>query len=272
VIALVTGRADAVRITAALRPMSVLIAATLDELRSAFADAEQQCAGMLIEARDVNGESTSAFIGSLAQQHRIPVLGYVSSGALYADAMRELARAGVHDLVFREADDCAALLGAKFARGEESRAASTVLSRIAEHTPRRLMPVAEYVLNFPRDKYSVAKVASAIGVNRKTLTNWCARQKCPPPGIIITWCRLLLAAELLQIPGRTVERTVNALDFASASSFRNLCQKYLRRRPSTLSAPGALDEAYVAYACFMAPSDERTLVATRLRTTVGMAR
>jgi AraC-like DNA-binding protein len=179
------------------------------------------------------------------------VLGYVTQGALHVDALRELAKAGVHELVFRDVDDSAAFLSAKFSRGEEARAAAAVMARITPHTPRRLLPVADYVLSFPRDSHAVARVAAALGINRKTLTNWSTREGCPPPGILITWCRLLLAAELLQVTGRSVERVVLSLEFASGSAFRNLCQRYLRRRPSSLAVPGALDEAYQAYAEFM---------------------
>jgi len=253
VIALVAGRADAARISAALRPTPVCIVTTLDQLRAAFAELLPPCAGLLLEARDSNGVSTAPFIRSVAQGgDRIPVLGYVAQGAIHADALRELAQAGVHELVFRERDDTAAFLGMKFRRGEEARAAAAVLCRILAHTPERLLPVAEYVLNFPRESHDVARVASALGINRKTLTNWCTRDRCAPPGILITWCRLLLAAELLQMRSRPVERVVHALEFASGSSFRNLCQRYLRRRPSSLASPEALDEAYEAYATFMA--------------------
>lgn len=265
VIALVRGRADAARVSAALRPMPVQLVSTLDELRSAVEHSAQQCAGVLLEARDRNGESTGPFINTLARHaHRLPILGYVSVGALSADELRELASAGVHELVFREVDDSAALLRGKFARGEESRAAAAVIVRIRNHTPTRLLPVAEYVLNYPRDKHSVARVASALGINRKTLTNWCIRERCAPAGILITWCRLLLAAELLQIPGRSVERTVNALEFSSPSSFRNLSQRYLRRRPSTLSEPGALDEAYAEYAIYMSSGNYERAKSARI--------
>jgi len=264
VIALIRGRADAARVVSALRPTPVRVVATVKELRDAFSELLPTCSGLLLEARDANGFSTAPFISALTQGAvRIPVLGYVGQGSLHTDDLRELAKAGVHDLVFRDSDDSPAFLAAKFNRGEESRAAAAVLARIAPHTPARLLGIAEYVLNFPRESHAVTRVASALGINRKTLTNWCTREKCPPPGLLITWCRLLLAAELLQMPGRSVEYIAHSLEFASASSFRNLCQRYLQRRPSTLSEPGVLERAYAAYAEFMASTEAHGLAQER---------
>lgn len=265
-IALITGRGDAARVEAALRPLPVCFVSTVRELRAAVDELHPSCAGVILEVRDARGESTVPFIRSMVSTGaRIPVLGYTSTGALYADTIREFAHAGVHELVFREVDETPVLLAAKINRGEEACAAAGVLARIAEHTPARLRGMIEYVLNYPRENRSVTSVASALGIHRKTLVNWCERAKVPPPATVITWCRLLLAAELLQVPGRPVERVADSLEFASAAAFRNLCQRYFGRRPSTLGDAGALDEMYATYAHAMtstlgasSPGDKRT--------------
>jgi AraC-like DNA-binding protein len=260
VIALVIGRADAARVTASLKPMPVQVVHTLDALRAALSDPSCECSGLLLEARDINGESTRPVITAVVNGGaRFPVLGYAAAGAIHVDSLRELARAGVHELVFRDIDDAPAFLSGKFMSAEETRGATTVLAHIASIIPERLVAIADYVLNFPRESHSVVTVASALGINRKTLTNWCARESCPPPGIIITWCRLLLAAELLQVPGRSVERVAHSLQFASGSAFRNLCQRYLGRRPSTIRSPGAMEDAYRKFADYMALTRKRGL-------------
>ena len=262
-IALIRARADAARVVAALRPTPVYVVSTLDALRDAYADPSCQCAGVLVEARDMNGESAGPFISALVGGGtRIPVLGYADPRALHVDALRELARAGVHELVFREVDDSPAFLAKKFSLGEETRAAAAVLARLASILPTRLLAIADYALNFPRESHSVTTVASALGISRKTLTNWCARENCPPPGILITWCRLLLAAELLQASRRPVERIAHSLEFASGSAFRNLCHRYLARRPTALRAPGALEEAYRAFAEYVTSPEERSAAAS----------
>src|ERR671920_1146374 len=122
---------------------------------------------------------------------------------------RDLARAGVHELVFTDIDDHPALLRAKLSRGEEACAAAAVLRGIKGLLPPILCRVVEYCVHFPRDSHEVSRIAAALGVHRKTLVNWCERAKVPPPSTLVTWVRLLLAAELLRSPGQSVERAAN---------------------------------------------------------------
>ena len=120
-----------------------------------------------------------------------------------------------------------------------------------------------YCVSFPRESHDIESVALALGVHRKTLVNWCQRAQVPPPSILVTWVRLLLAVEILQTPGHTVERVAHALEFASGSAFRNLCQRYFGRRPADLRSPGGREAAYRAFALALqereatsAPSEE----------------
>lgn len=248
VFALLADRTDAATIIGALRPLQVDVVSTLEQLRDLIDSSAVACAGILVEARDAMGHPTAALIHSLTRSgRRIPVLGYCDAGARGADAMRELAHAGVHELVFRGIHDSPSILAQRIRRSEEACAAGEIIRRIKASVPTSLLPVAEYVVNYPRECHSVSAVALTLGVNRKTLVNWCSRAGAPPPGVLITWCRLLLAAELLQAPGQVVERVANSLEFASASAFRNQCQRYLARRPSTFAEPCALPDAYRAF-------------------------
>lgn len=226
-----------------------MVVSTLDELRAACADPAADCGGVLVEARDGNGDSTRPFIEAIVGgDNRIPVIGYADGDGQDADAIADLLEAGVHEMVLRGVDDMVPFLALKFARADETRAAAAALARISSMLPVRLLPVARYLLAFPRDGHSVADVASALGINRKTLTNWCASESCPPPRVLITWCRLLLAAELLQAPRLPVEHVADSLSFPSASAFRNLCQRYFGFRPRRLKEDGAMEEAYRLFA------------------------
>jgi AraC-like DNA-binding protein len=178
----------------------------------------------------------------------VPVLGYCGAGARYAADLRDLARAGVHELVFADIDDHPALLRTKLTRGEEACAASAVLRGIKGLLPPVLARVVEYCVHFPRDSHEISRIAAALGVHRKTLVNWCERAKVPPPSTLVTWVRLLLAAELLRSPGQSVEHVANTLEFASPTAFRNLCRRYLGMRPSQLRTNEGREATYQAFA------------------------
>jgi transcriptional regulator GlxA family with amidase domain len=157
-------------------------------------------------------------------------------------------RAGVHDLVFAHVDDHPTLLRARMAGGAEACAASAVRSRVVGLASPTLKHLIEYCVQYPRDSHDVGSIAAALGVDRRTLTNWCSRAHVPSPRAIVTWVRLLLAVELLRSPSQCVERVSNTLEFASASAFRNLCRRHFNARPTDLRTSAGRDLAYAAFA------------------------
>lgn len=249
VIALVRERASATRLVAAFRPTCVRHVQTVQELSATLHEQGIDVVAVLAEARDVANNPTSPVLATLiARFPGIPFLGYCGMGVSHAEELRELAKAGVHELVFRDLEDSPALLRAKLGRGIEARAGALVLRRLSAMLPETLHGLVSYTVSFPRESHEMETVALALGVHRKTLVNWCRRAGAPPPSTLVTWVRLLLAVEILQTPGHTVERVAHALEFASGSAFRNLSQRYFGRRPADLRSPVGREAAYRAFA------------------------
>src|SRR5215207_8598247 len=182
VILLVRNRIVGQRLTAAFRPMPVQVTYSVAELHAAMTQHLGAVACVVAEARDSAHEPVGPALSALIQRFpAVPVLGYCAAGARHASDLRDLARAGVHELVFADIDDHPALLRAKLTRGEEACAAASVLRGIRGLLPPTLMSVAEYCVEFPRDSHEITRIASALGVHRKTLVNWCERAGLPPP-------------------------------------------------------------------------------------------
>lgn len=249
VILLARDRIVGQRLTAAFRPMRVQAVYCVAELHSAMMRHSGDVACVVAQARDSAHEPVGPALSALIQRFpTVPVLGYCAVGARHAADLRDLARAGVHELIFADVDDHPALLRAKLSRGEEARAATAVLRGIKGLLPPVLCRVVEYCVHFPRDSHEISRIAMALGVHRKTLVNWCERAKVPPPSTLVTWVRLLLAAELLRSPGQSVERVANTLEFASPTAFRNQCRRYLGVRPSELRSTEGREDAYRTFA------------------------
>ena len=249
VIVLIRDRVIGQRLATAFRPMPVHVIHEVAALHATMAQHAGGIGCVLAEARDCRQEPVGPALTALMERHpTVPVLGYCAAGARHAADLRDLARAGVHELVFADIDDHPALLRAKLTRGEEACAAASVLRGIRGLLPPALMSVAEYCVEFPRDSHEITRIASALGVHRKTLVNWCERAGVPPPSALVTWVRLLLAVELLRSPGQSVERIANALEFASATALRNLCRRYLDLRPTELRTSAGRQAAYRAFA------------------------
>ena len=252
VVALVRERASSARLVAAFRPTAVRLVHTVPDLCATLHEEGINVVAVLAEARDAANNPSGPVLSTLiARFPGIPFLGYCGMGVSHAEELRELAKAGVHELVFRDLEDSPALLRAKLGRGIEARAGALVLRRLSAQLPENLHGLVSYTVSFPRESHEMETVALALGVHRKTLVNWCRRAGAPPPSTLVTWIRLLLAVEILQTPGHTVERVAHALEFASGSAFRNLCQRYFGQRPAELRSPGGREAAYRAFGIAM---------------------
>ena len=240
---------SAARIANAFRPTTVCRVSTVEELSAAVRERATHVVAVLAEGRDARNEPVAPALTMLmAQYPDVPFLGYCGVGVSHAEEVRELARAGVHELVFRDVDDRPTLLRAKLNRGNEVRAGANVVRRLSGQLPELLHGIVAYCVGFPRESHEIERIALALGVHRKTLVNWCQRARTPPPSVLVTWVRLLLAVEMLQVPGHTVERVARGLGFASGSGFRNLCRRYCGRRPAELRCPAGREAAYRAFA------------------------
>lgn len=81
----------------------------------------------------------------------------------------------------------------------------------------------------------------------RTLLRWCERAELPPPRRILVWMRVLMAAELLDDPGRTVSSVADACGYSSDNSLRRALQDFLQTTPTTLRRDGAFTAASRAF-------------------------
>ena len=240
VVALVQGRLARARISAALDPnTSVTFVDTLDDLRATVRGT--RCSLTVVtEARDAMGRPTTPFLRELAvQSPAVATIGYSTTERSSRDLL-DLAMAGIDELIQEDVDDVGLALKAAYAGSTESCAARAVRRALEGTLAPDLRPMADYCLQFPRDDHTVEGLARAMGVDRKTLLNQCDRNGFPPPSAMAMWCRLLLAAALLEATGASVEHVAIQLDFASPSAFRNACRRYTGEKPSSWRKAGGL--------------------------------
>jgi AraC-like DNA-binding protein len=149
-----------------------------------------------------------------------------------------LVQSGVHDIVFHELDSSGVLLRAVLSEAEQICAADEILALLSPRVPGRLRPLFGHCLMFPEQAQRVSDVATALGVNRRTLVNHCAAERFPPPLELIGWCRLFLAGYLLSVTVDTVESVALRLEFPSVSAFRNMVRRYTGHTATAIRTSG----------------------------------
>jgi AraC-like DNA-binding protein len=77
-------------------------------------------------------------------------------------------------------------------------------------------------------------LAAALHASPRTLLRWCTQLDLPPPRQLLAWMRLLLAAEMLGHPGRSVQSVAKACGYSSDSGLRRAFSDFLGASPREL--------------------------------------
>jgi transcriptional regulator GlxA family with amidase domain len=82
------------------------------------------------------------------------------------------------------------------------------------------------------------RLAEILSSSRRNLVARLAQDGFPPPQKLISWGRLVVAAQMLEDANRSADGIARVLDFPSGSAFRNTCQRYLKSTPQEIRARG----------------------------------
>ncbi len=196
---------------------------------------------VVLDMQDRWGTSTLALVRDLhARFPSVPILLYWAVTPHSSQQMLQFAKAGVSELLLRGVDDLRNNLQGALRAAIDRRTAVATWEELAPLVPSNVGVMIRYCLENARRALSVEDVAAALNVHRKTLVGRLGAANLPTPSAIISWCRLLVAARMLEDPGRTVEQVALLLDFPSGTSLRNMVKRYTGLRPSEVRENGGV--------------------------------
>ena len=135
-----------------------------------------------------------------------------------------------------------------------------------ESLPAAMPGRARAILTVASDVVSrgghASDLANALQITRRTLLRWCEDAGLPPPRRIMTWMRLLLAAEMLDEPGRTVSSIAFACGYASDTALRTALNAQLGKAAKELRRAGAFATAAEAFREEIRSTQRRTGTST----------
>jgi len=160
-----------------------------------------------------------------------------------ADDLRTLLKWGVADVIALGREDSAPALARRI-RAVQARTVHRLLRRAL---PRGVPSRARALLTTAAETVAAGglapELAAALGVNERTVPRWFQRADLPPPRRLLAWLRLLLAAELLDDPGRSVASVARGCGYASEVSLKAALRQFMRAPPSELRERGAFETA-----------------------------
>lgn len=240
VAALVRDAVSRARLTDALR--SEASVRFCDRLSEVLALVEAGLASLVVvEHRDYDGSPTLPSVRRLRYEYpSVPIVMYLPMSAAVSGAVMDYAKAGVSQLVFQGVDDLKAPLRTAMDTALDQASAISLSVELESLMPSTIVPFFRYCLEHARRDITVEEVADAMGVHRKTLVDRLKAARMPSPRATIGWCRLLIAARLLDDPGRTVEQVALKLDFPSGAALRNMFKRYTGLRTTEVRQNGGV--------------------------------
>lgn len=240
-IALVRGDVERGRIARAMADRAEVVPVdTVHEVLALVTTHAQRPRVVLVEPSDRDGRYTAPTVRRLVVHHPdVPVVAYVRPSAAQANAIRDLAVAGAHELLFEGLADSGHALRGVLQSARQGCASAYLLSQVRDAVPALVLPFVELCLRHPERTPQVTAAARVLGVHRKTLASHCRSAGTPPPQELLSWCRVLLATHLLSAGGMTVDATIAQLELPSAGALRNLMRRYAGMSPTAVRERGA---------------------------------
>ena len=157
--------------------------------------------------------------------------------------LRTLGEWGVTDVICLDEDDTPEAVYRRL-RAVEGRTLQALLQRtlppMMSGRARMLMMTAAEVVSVGGKGRDLAR---RLHLSERTVLRWAERAGLPAPRRMLAWMRILLAAVLLDDPGRTVLSVAHACGYSSDSSLRRAMQDFLGTGPSALRKEGAFGRA-----------------------------
>lgn len=203
---------------------------------------------VIVDSTDSSKQPTLPTIEAIRSGYpSVPVIAYVRPGGTATRHILAMGELGVHELIFEGVDDTGIALRTALQSAVRQCAAVRVVDALRPHLTSDVLPFVRYCLDRVSRDPSVTDAADYLGVHRKTLVYRLRRSGLPPPRAVIGWCKLFLAAQLLEDPRRSVASVALELDFASTSALRGMLRRYTGLRPQELRSRGGLEAALALF-------------------------
>lgn len=242
VAALVLGRLDRARLQDAVRGRAILEQVnTVTALEQLVARSVPRVSAIIAEPFDIHHTPVSPTLARLrAEYPGVALIGFCQPGHRYSSEIIAMARAGVHELVFRGVDDSGETFRQTLARASQTSAGREVLNALRDVISPDAISIVETCIQYGGPEFSSRALAHALGMNVKTLVKHCRAKGLPSPGALLNWVKLMVVAYLLEAEGRALEHVAAAFGLESASPLRNLMKRYTGLRSLEVRTGGGL--------------------------------
>lgn len=193
---------------------------------------------VVVDLHDRDGSANFERMRTLRRHFpRVGLIGWCRGEPAFMRDLFEAGRAGFDGVLLSELDDSPERLLALIEQAD-SRSVASALRKSLGDIPPLVRDAAMIAVTRAHERLTPDALARQLLVPRRVLARKLVDAGFPRPPRLLTWGRLIVAAHLLEDETRSADSVAHALDFASGSAFRNLCQRYLQATPQQIRANG----------------------------------
>jgi AraC-like DNA-binding protein len=213
----------------------------------------QSVRAVVVELRDAENILTAPTVRRLRETWPlVPVLGYCAVRNPDAVDLVAVVQAGLTGLLVagdpegRTASTIMDVLDA-LAWAEDEVTARRAWNTVSADVPEPARVIVEYCLMHGRRALTVDDVARALGMHRKTLWGRLDRAGLPSPEKIISWARLLHAAQRLETSDWSLSKVATEYEYGTRGALRNMLFRYTGLAPAAVKQPGGFELVLAAF-------------------------
>lgn len=232
-----------VRLAAALRDQ--FLAVTCDSWRHLHQTIERHpvTAVVLDPALDAGSDELRSLRRSYTS---LAIVAYVSVPPATEFDLFDYGRLGLDAIAIKDRGDSPRLLRATVERAEARGLLDPIRRALGDLNPTARDAILMAVSR-AQQRLSPESMARAMGITRAHLSSQLTAHSVPAPHELISWGRLIVASRMLEDPNRSANGIAAALEYPSASAFRNACQRYLHAAPAEIREQGGASFAVSAF-------------------------
>lgn len=176
-----------------------------------------------------------------------PLIAYYNGRGLTPRHLINVAQSGITELVQYDIDDSRLTFGRILNAASRVTYAQTISDLLRGDVPEGLQSIFLFSLEHAGRRMEVTELAASIGLSKRTLSWRMAQHGAPSPRLFLTWCRLLVAALLLDDSGRTLDSVADQLNFSGGHSLGGVFFRYMGKGVAALRQHGVLAEVVQAF-------------------------
>lgn len=194
-----------------------------------------------LEATASNPQVSAELLAMLQLYPSVTVIPALEAGPGAFEVVRRLGAAGAVQIICTDEDTAPISIRRRIEAARGRPLKTLIGGSLDPSTSGAARAILNTTVEVVLDGGGSEQLARNLFITTRTLLRWCRRAGLPAPRRLLLWVRLLLAAEMLDDPGRSISDVALSCGYSSDGGLRNAFRSTVDISPGKLREMGAFD-------------------------------